>query len=150
VNKIQIFKRILILTDGSKNSFNVADYGIQIGVQNNSELYCLYVIREDRIDKLHISQEKPIKDLQKVYTEEGERAILKIKKIAESYNKSIKTFIRNGKIVDEILKFIIEFQIDLICISHRIRSGSESIRLASVANQIIEFAKCPVFVLQHN
>jgi len=87
--------------------------------------------------------------LEDEFKRQGEKALLYIKRMAISYNKEIETFIKKGRVVNEILKFIKDSNIDLICISHRIRFGSESFRIVSIANQIIEFAQCPVFVLQH-
>ncbi|MHA1231297.1 MAG: universal stress protein [Candidatus Helarchaeota archaeon] len=147
--KVKIFDNILILTDGSEYSLKLAEYGIKLAIMNDARLSCLYVVDMDNISKICIKQNISTDQIEEKFEKQGEKAITSIRKIAEKYNMEINTFIKKGKIVDEILKFIIQNKIDLVCITHRIRKGSESFRLISIANQIIEFANCPVFVLQH-
>ncbi|MBD3229998.1 MAG: hypothetical protein GF329_17580 [Candidatus Lokiarchaeota archaeon] len=146
---MKIFEKILVLIDGTKRSYRVSEYGIKIAVQNESELHALYVKDEEKMNKLHIHQKQPFKEIENAYNQKANRIKTRIKELSKSYNKKVNVNIRKGKVVDEILNFIEEFNIDLICMSHKIRSGSESIRSVSVANQIIEFAQCPVFILQH-
>ncbi len=151
------FKKILVALDGSKNSQNAADYGFWLATKLGAELAGQHVV-DPRLVDLFVEPEfaeelgfsQSIETSSKVFA-----ALRRIGKVIldlfskEAAGRGFKTttFLDEGYVVEEILKYAEEF--DLLVMGHRGRAQQKmpaTLLLGSVAERVVVGSDVPVLI----
>ncbi len=152
------FNKILICIDGSKESFDAADYGINLAKLSNALMIVMHVLtRElryahDDIDAITPNiPATPRKEIIAISKQEAEMKWFN--NIVEKAKKS-DVNIQTDKIVAtksvslEIVDYADKFSVDLIIVGTRGRSGLKRMLLGSVASEVVKYADCPVLIIK--
>ena len=140
------FKRILIATDGSKNSQNAVNSGIEIAKMNNAEVYAIYVIppvSAPAAEKGRGWAENIKQDL----TEDGKEATKYVESVGNNSGLDVESILLEGNPSEEIINFAEKNNIDLIVMGTLGRSGIEKFLLGSVTEKVVRGSKTQVLVV---
>lgn len=140
----ELFKRILIATDGSENNYAAIYEAIRIAKISRSMVYAVYVI--DSSTYSSVSADVPLGNTYQVYQAEAEKAFSRIISLAGNLN--VETNILEGRPAAEVVKFAQTNNCDLIVIGTQGKSGLVRLILGSVAEDIIRSAQCKVLVVK--
>jgi nucleotide-binding universal stress UspA family protein len=140
--------RIILPTDLSSFSLTAFDYAKDIAERNDSEIYIIYVL--DKNPPLVLLQSSNGKT--KMTKDEYEGKIKKefnsvLRQLQDSTNAIVKGEIRVGDDSEEIISLASEIKADLIILSTHSRTGFLRSILGSVADKVIQNAKCPILVI---
>ena len=111
---IQIFKKVLIPVDGSQNAMKAAKKGIQIAKQNGAKVFILYVIDLNFVEDIIRIQKKSHSEVKKQLEEKAKIYVREIQKLCEAENLEWTEIIKEGDIVNVIVKDSKTNGIDLI------------------------------------
>ena len=139
-------KKILVPFDGSGYSQKAFEKGLEIAEKFESKLIVMTVLQSKISDSAGISLER----LKEIQDEEEDVATAMLKKLEDQANEKNILFsieiIHNPSSSDGIVSFADNNNIDLIVIGSHGRTGFRKIVLGSVANGVLEHAKCPVLI----
>ena len=142
--RIEMFKQIVVATDGSLHAKKAEDRAIDLAGIFGSELYGVFVADELRY---RWADELEGELLEKI-TREGRRILEDFKKKAESRGVAVSLEILEGTPPEEIVAFAESRGADLIVVGSRGLSGAEKLALGSAAERVIRRAHCPVLVVR--
>ncbi len=140
----ELFKKILIATDGSKRTQNAVDMGLQIAKEHQSKVYAVYVV--DTVTFTSIPMDVTWENMYQLLKDEGEEAVKAVKDSAPGVD--METSVLEGNPAIEITKFAADNGIDLIVMGTLGKSGIDRILLGSTAEKVIRIASCPVLVIK--
>jgi nucleotide-binding universal stress UspA family protein len=140
----ELFKKILIATDGSKYSQGAANEGLEIARIHGSKVFVLYVI--DMRALMSVNGIPVPENMYLLLEEEGKRAVSLVKEMAVGL--PVETFVQSGYPGSTIVEFAKDHGIDLIVVGTLGKSGIEALLLGSVAGNVIRHAPCPVLVVK--
>ena len=149
--------KILVAIDGSQASFDSANYAIMLAKQHNSQLILLHVLHPveyySSLQFFEVQQPQDSRGLIEQAKKEANKWFDDIKKKIEenSLEKQIKIesiIIVSTTIVDSILDYAEDHDIDLIVIGTRGRSGIKKLLLGSTASGVVTYSSCPVTVVK--
>ncbi len=149
-------KRILVTIDGSAQSMKSADYAINIAQKYESELVALHVLYSNKGFAFYtetatgLVTPSSINDLKEEAKEEAEKWFEEIRKKCANTNIQVKTeaIIAPISIVEAIISYSENENIDLIVIGSRGRSAFKKLILGSSASGIMTYAHCPVMIVK--
>jgi len=150
------FNKILVSIDGSKESFDAADYGINLAKQSNALMIVMHVLPQEiryayeDIDaiKPNISA-TPVKGIVELSKQEVQaKWFNKILEKAKKSDVNIQTdiIVATKSVSSEIVDYADKFNVDLIIVGTRGRSGLKRILLGSVASEVVKYADCAVLI----
>lgn len=149
--------KILVAIDGSHASFDAVDYAIMLAKQHNSQLILLHVLHPvEYYSSLQFFEVQQPQDssvlIEQAKTEANKWFDDIKKKIRENtLEKPIKietTIIVSTTIVDSILDYAEDKDVDLIVIGTRGRSGIKKLLLGSTASGVVTYSSCPVTIVK--
>jgi nucleotide-binding universal stress UspA family protein len=140
----ELFKKILIATDGSKYSQGAASEGLKIARSHGSKVFVLYVI--DMRALMSVNGIPVPENMYLLLEEEGKRAVSLVKEMAVGL--PVETFVQSGYPGSTIVEFAKDHGIDLIVVGTLGKSGIEALLLGSVAGKVVRHAPCPVLVVK--
>jgi nucleotide-binding universal stress UspA family protein len=140
--------KIILPTDLSSFSLTAFDYVKDIAEQYEAEIYLVYVL--DPNPPMVMLQNSGSKTI--LTKEKFEEKIKKdfnslLGQLQDSTNAIVKGIIRTGDDSDEIINFSNEIKADMIILSTHSRTGFLRSVLGSVADKVIQNAKCPILVI---
>jgi nucleotide-binding universal stress UspA family protein len=140
--------KIILPTDLSRFSLTAFDYAKDIAEQYEAEIYLVCVL--DNNPPLVMLQNQ--KGMPKLSVEEYEEKIKKefnsvLGQLQDSTNALVKGVVRKGDDSDEIISFSHEIKADMIILSTHSRTGFLRSVLGSVADKVIQNARCPILVI---
>jgi len=139
-------EKILVPFDGSGYSQKAFDKALEIAEKFASKLIVVTVLQSKIADSTGISLER----MQEIQDEEKDTATIMLKKLESQANAKNVSFlmevIHNPSSSDGIVIFADKNNVDLIVIGSHGRTGFRKIVLGSVANGVLEHAKCPVLI----
>jgi nucleotide-binding universal stress UspA family protein len=145
-------KKILLPTDGSKNSERAGEYAIAHADITGDEIVVLHVIDTDYLNS--IPQPDVRNDLDKELRADGKKAVETFKSQLEEsqcngkcQNIEFKVLVKEGKPADTILKTIDEEGIDQVIIGKSGKHGLERFLLGKTSDKVVKAAKVPVNVI---
>jgi len=144
MNMKEVYKKILIATDGSDKNRDAVQEGLKIAAACNSVVYLVYVIDTGTISA--VPTDVAGGSMYQVLEEEGRRAMEKAGNLAGGLKSEC--LLLAGKPAPEIIRFAGENGVDLIVIGTKGKTGIERLLLGSVAENIIRSAHCPVLVVK--
>jgi nucleotide-binding universal stress UspA family protein len=152
------FNKILICIDGSKESFDAADYGINLAKLSNSCIVVMHVLPQEiryaynDIDTIKPNiPATPIKGIIEISKQEVQlKWFNKILERAKKSDVNIQTdiIVATKSVSSEIVDYADKFNVDLIIVGTRGRSGFKRMLLGSVASEVVKYAGCPVLIIK--
>jgi nucleotide-binding universal stress UspA family protein len=139
-----LFKKILIATDGSKYTRGAIGKGLELARFHKAEVYAVYVI--DLRALTTVNGMPAPENMYTILEDEGKRAVSQVKAMAGDV--PVETFVLSGEPAQTIIQFAKDNGIDLIMTGTLGKSGIEELLLGSVAEKIIRHAPCPVLVVK--
>jgi nucleotide-binding universal stress UspA family protein len=145
-----MFERILYPTDFSDVSQKSLDYIKHLKEAGAKEVIVLHVINQRVIDAL---QRQPVGDSNikqwlKAVKEEANQSLMEIERKLKESALQVKTMIKTGVPLREILKTEEEEAPSVIVIGSHGRTNIEEMFLGSVSEQVIRKCKKPVLVIK--
>jgi len=141
-----MYKKILIPTDGSKNSERAVLHGINLAKPLNAEIIGVYVI--DISAFLTLPETVVWENVKDLLFKEGENAVEFIKKEAEKAGVKARTIIKEGSPAKDIAEIAEKEKADVIIMGTAGRTGLDRFLLGSVSERVIRTAKCPVTIIK--
>ena len=138
-----LFKKILIATDGSKYSQGATSKALEIARFHGAKVFALYVIDTRALITAN-GMPAPV-NMYEILEDEGKRAVGQVKAMAGDL--PVETFVLSGHPSQAIVQFAKDNGIDLIVTGTLGKSGIEELLLGSVADKVIRTAACPVLVV---
>jgi nucleotide-binding universal stress UspA family protein len=152
------FNKILICIDGSKESFDAADYGINLAKLSNALMIVMHVLPQkiryayDDIDAIKPNiPATPIKGVVAISKQEVQmKWFNNILEKAKKSDVTIQTdiIVATKSVSSEIVDYADKYSVDLIIVGTRGRSGLKRMLLGSVASEVVKYADCPVLIIK--
>jgi len=141
-----MYKKILIATDGSKNSERAVQHGIKLAKPLNAEVIGTYII--DISAFLTLPETVVWDNVKDLLHKEGEKAAEFIKKEAEKEGVRVKTIVKEGSPSKDIVEIAEKENADVIIVGTAGRTGLDRFLLGSISEKVVRTAKCPVIVIK--
>jgi len=148
------FSKIVVGIDGSEESMKAAEYAISIAKLYNAELIAITVLTSD-IGYIYSSPgvESPPLTVKEIILLAGDEAKKRFDEIKEKANKKgiqLKTesIVAKKSLLNTILEFVEEHNINLVVVGTRGRSGIKKMLLGSIASGLVTYSPCPVLVIK--
>ena len=150
-----MFERILIATDGSRNSEKAAIAGIQLAKLSGGKVIIVFVadvgkytssaglipsfegVSPDTIDQVVAS-----------IREAGEKATLQANELARASGVTGERVVAEGNPPSEILRIAEDSKADVILMGSIGKTGLEKVLMGSVAEKVVRNSKLPVFIVR--
>ncbi|AKB66407.1 universal stress protein [Methanosarcina mazei] len=142
-----LYKKILIATDGSENGAQAINAGIEIARLSQGKVYALYVIdntcypAEKWNPKLKTAMEEQFKAF-------GLEMTATVEEAAKAAGIDVEFVIREGHPAEKILDFAEKQDIDMIVVGSLGKTDAERFLLGSVSEKVVRNAKVPVLVVR--
>ena len=140
----ELFKKILIATDGSKYTKGAIREGLAIARLNRSRVFAVYVI--DTRALTTVDGMPTPENMYVLLEQEGKQAVEQVKRMAGDL--PVETAVITGHPASAITGFAKDKGVNLIVVGTLGKSGIEELLLGSVADKIIRTAPCPVLVVK--
>lgn len=141
-----LYKNIVIATDGSENSKKAIFCGIEIAKLSGSTVYAIHVIdTPSMVSEIWTAGKELIHEMM---IRDGKKTLSETKKIVEDSGVEVKDVLLSGHPAEEIIKFAEDNNIDLIVMGTLGATGLEKFLMGSVAEKVVRFSKIPVMVVR--
>ena len=139
-----LFEKVLVPLDGSECSMTALENAIQIAKKFNGKITLIHVHSVSACKHASIYFDKCIQSIRKF----GADILADGKKRGKAEGVQVKTLLKEGHIVEEILKAAREGEFNLIVMGARGMSRIKEILMGSVSDGVTRHAPCPVFVVK--
>ncbi|ALX48639.1 universal stress protein [Lentibacillus amyloliquefaciens] len=138
-----MFKRILLATDGSKQSFRAANHAIKLAEQFNGTIDVVYAVDEQtsKSDVLHHDSKYQIELKRK---EKIQFVLNQLDETVIEYNVRI----LHGEPGPEIVEYANANGVDCVVIGSRGLNNLQTMILGSVSHKVAKRANCPVLIVK--
>jgi nucleotide-binding universal stress UspA family protein len=143
-----IFKRILVATDGSEPVKKAVDTAIEIAGMSKTKLYAIHVISLGFLYESIPTDEELEQAFQDKLMTEGKQATAYVENAGRAANVEVESVILRGIPAEEIIWFAEKNDIDLIVMGTLGKSGVQRFLLGSVAEKVVRHATKPVLVVR--
>ena len=150
-----MFERILVPLDGSKHSMRALEEAIQIAKQCDGKITLVHVYSVLRASVVPMAMAEPVimppdvvTKLAEAVRKAGVTILEEAEKKVEAEGVQSKALLREGHVVEEILRAAKEENVDLIVIGARGLSTIKEIFLGSVSHGVALHAPCPVLLMK--
>jgi nucleotide-binding universal stress UspA family protein len=145
---MELYRSILIPTDGSENTKAATAHGLALAKMAGAEVTTLFVIDDDVYMSKSWGPIMPtaVPDLTKVLEDEGKKAVAAVQADGEKMGVKVVTKTEWGSPASKIIQDSGKF--DLIVMGSLGRSGVSKFIMGSVAEKVVRFAECPVLVVK--
>lgn len=140
------YNTILIATDGSENSKNAVQSGIELAKSTGAKVYAVYIIQPV---SAAMSRKGPdwAKDAMEMMRKDGEKATGYIETLGQEANLDVESVIHEGDPAEEIIKLADKNDADLIVMGTRGLSGIKRFMVGSVADKVVRHSDKKVLVV---
>ena len=139
-----MYKKILIPTDGSEFAKKAQKHAFFIAKVSGAEIIAVSVTENDFVYDLQLDDEVAL--LNQVLKERSEENLKEFDKFNED-NVKVTHVIREGSPAKVILEVAKEENVDLIVMGSSGKSGFDKFIMGSVADKVVNSAKCAVLVV---
>ena len=139
-----MYERILVAVDGSDHASTAVTHAVELADRHGATLHALYVIEtRTAYDNAIIDPEERRAALR----EDGEDVLAAVRQRAEKRGIETRTVIEEGVPPEEILTYIDEQDIDMVCMGERGQSDFKTVLLGSATETVIHESDIPVVVV---
>lgn len=140
-----MYKKILVPTDGSEFAQKAEKYALFLAKTTGADIYALSVTENNFVNGLPLDDE--VYQLNKLLKQRSEDNIKEFEEMDETSGIKFHGIIREGSPAKTILEVAKEEDIDLIVIGSSGKSGFDRFIMGSVAEKVVNAAKCAVLVI---
>jgi nucleotide-binding universal stress UspA family protein len=144
----QLFRHILVPTDGSENSIAAARVALRIARALSSQVTLLYVVDTTVLSEVVRYADHSPADTHQEFRRSGRQYLHYLERLAQEEGVLVQREIREGEPHEEIVATADGVGADLIVMGHVGRRGPRRILIGSVTERVLEFAHCPVLVVK--
>lgn len=136
----------MITTDGSVNTKNSIESGLELARQTGASVYAAYVVSTDFYSSIatDIGWETMYESLKK----EGRTALKFVVDAGKEVGVPVEAIMLEGHPVPEIINFAEKEGMDLVIMGTHGRTGLDKLLLGSVAENVVSHCKVPVMVVR--
>jgi nucleotide-binding universal stress UspA family protein len=141
---MNLFKKILIPTDGSEYTKAAIAQGLELARLMDAQVTALYVV--DQTSFVNFPMDSTVVSIYSVLEKEGKDAVDYV--LAEGQKKGVKVeaVVEEGSPVKKIIDAARTH--DLVVMGTLGRTGISKLLLGSVAERVVRYAPCPVLVVR--
>ncbi|MEW6681342.1 MAG: universal stress protein [Nitrospirota bacterium] len=145
-------KRILVATDFSDCSREAVDYALSFAERVGAEVEIVHVVERPVYFEVGVAHSLQLRHdvdqwLRELKAEAAKRLEALVKEV-RNRKPGVRSSLREGMPVDELLKAAGETSADLIVIGTHGRTGLPHVLLGSVAERVVRGAGCPVLTVR--
>jgi nucleotide-binding universal stress UspA family protein len=144
--KSEMYKKILIATDGSEPNKKAISYGIELAKLSEAKVYAVFVV--DTASFASIPMDTGWEMMYELLQKEGTDATRLVEDDAKAFGVDVESAVIEGHPSHEIIEFAENNDIDLIVMGTLGKSGLDRFLLGSVAEKVSRNAKVPVLVVR--
>lgn len=138
-----MFKKMCVAFDGSDNAYRAFDFALDLAkLCSPVQLSVVSVAVPPELPDVEASVH--LDAVMNAITQDYEEHLKKITEKAKAQNLTIKTEIRTGHAVEQILEYIKENNCDMVILGKKGKSGIEALIAGSVSRSITRYAPCTV------
>ena len=141
---LMMYKKILVPTDGSDFAKKAQSHALFLAKVTGAELIAVSVVENNFVNGLPLDDE--VYQLNQILKEKSEENLKEFDKLNED-NLKITHIVREGSPAKVILEVAKEEEIDLIVMGSSGKSGFDRFIMGSVADKVVNSAKCAVLVV---
>lgn len=140
-----MYKKILVPTDGSEFAQKAEKHALFLAKTTSADIYALSVTENNFVNGLPLDDE--VYQLNQLLKQRSEDNIKEFEEMDETSGIKFHGIIREGSPAKTILEVAKEEDIDLIVIGSSGKSGFDRFIMGSVAEKVVNAAKCAVLVI---
>ncbi len=140
-----MYKRILVPTDGSEFAKKAEMHALFLAKVTGAEILAVSVTENNFVNGIPLDDE--IYQLNQILMERSEENLKEFDDLNENDDLKITHLIREGSPAKVILEVAKEEDIDLIVMGSSGKSGFDRFIMGSVADKVVNSAKCAVLVI---
>ncbi len=144
----ELYKKILIATDGSEPNKKAVTYGIELARLSGAKVNVAYVV--DTAAFASVPMDAGWEMMYELLQKEGTEAIQQIVDDAKASGIDIEGSLLEGHPSHEIIEFAQNNEIDVIVLGTLGKGGLDRFLLGSVAEKVTRNSKVPVLVVRGN
>ena len=144
--KSEIFKNIVIATDGSENSANAVKHAIEVARISEAKLSAVFVVDTGAFTSIPVDM--AMGNMYEILKKEGDEAVKQVEELAEAEGLEIESFNIEGHPAEEIIKISENVSADLVVMGTLGKSGLDRFLLGSVAEKVSRTSKIPVMIVR--
>ena len=141
---LMMYKKILVPTDGSEFAKKAQKHALYLAKVSGAEIIAVSVTENNFVNGLPLDDE--VYQLNQILNERSQENLDEFDKLNEEDIK-INHVIREGSPARVILDVAAEEQVDLIVMGSSGKSGFDRFIMGSVADKVVNSAKCAVLVV---
>ena len=139
-----MYKRILVPTDGSEFAVKDQKHALFLAKVSGAEIIAVSVTENNFVNGLPLDDE--VYQLNQILNERSEENLKEFDKLNED-NIKVTHVVREGSPAKVILEVSKEENVDLIVMGSSGKSGFDRFIMGSVADKVVNSAKCAVLVV---
>lgn len=139
-----MFEKILVPVDGSRNSARALKVAIEIAKKFDGEVTLIHIYSVTTCKHAGMRFDKCVQALRKA----GAGILAHREKKAKAEGVKVETLLKQGHVVEEIIKTSRDGEYDLIVVGARGLSKIKELLLGSVSSGVTRHARCPVLVVK--
>ena len=141
----ELYKKILIATDGSENTKKAVDYGIELARIAEAEVHAVYVLDAGAFATLPM--DAAWESMYELIRAEGSEALKHVEDQGMESGVPAQCSILEGHPASEIVLYAQEHEIDLIVMGTLGKTGLDRILVGSVATKVVHTSTIPVLIV---
>lgn len=141
-----LYRNIVIATDGSANSRRAISRGIEIAKLSGATVHALYVVDTPSVISEDWTAGKEA--IREMMLNSGKKVMSIIKELIGDSGVEVREVLLEGHPSDEIINFAESNDMDLIVMGTLGKTGFERLLMGSVAEKVVRFSKVPVLVVR--
>ncbi|MDF1557759.1 MAG: universal stress protein [ANME-2 cluster archaeon] len=144
--KSEIFKNIVIATDGSENSLNAVKHAIEFARISEAKLFVVFVVDTGAFASIPVDM--ALGNMYEILKKEGDEAVKHVEDLAKKVGLEIESYNVEGHPAEEIIKISENVSANLIVMGTLGKSGLDRFLLGSVAEKVSRNSKIAVMVVR--
>ncbi|MCG7853472.1 MAG: universal stress protein [Methanosarcinaceae archaeon] len=144
--KSEMYRKILIATDGSEPNKKAISHGIELAKLSEAKVYAVFVV--DTASFASIPMDTGWEMMYELLQKEGADATRLVEDDAKALGVDVESAVIEGHPSHEIIEFAENNDIDLIVLGTLGKSGLDRFLLGSVAEKVSRNARVPVLVVR--
>jgi nucleotide-binding universal stress UspA family protein len=148
-----MLRNILAAIDLTEDNKTVLEAGSKIAKAKNATVYIVYVLEPPNVpffDELPTEEKEALLNLQKALKEKSKETLSEYKQKLESEGLCVVPIILQGQVVESVLEFSENNDIDLIIVKSQKKSEIEEKAIGSSSLRIASRSKIPVLVIKED
>ena len=141
----ELYKKILIATDGSENTKKAVNHGIEFARIAGAEVYAVYVLDAGAFATLPM--DAAWESMYELIRAEGNEALEYVKDRGSESGVPVECSILEGHPASEIVLYAQENNINLIVLGTLGKTGLDRILVGSVATKVVHTSHIPILIV---